>query len=278
MLTAPSTRSWILSAFADRRADCLLLLVFCAGGSVLASAQTERSRLPPVLPTTAAPYSSPSPTQHPVHRAAVTYTAGLLTVAASNSSLNQILRDIARQTGMKLTGAVTEERVFGTYGPASPSAVLSTLLDGTGSNLLIVQNASSMPTELILTQRVGGATPPNPNASSFDDNDSSAEDVPQVNRYTPPPPAQPVAAQPTNSRASNRTGTGGVDTNPAATSPSSTSQQLVFPAADATTPPATATITPTGPDPAGESVKTPQQIFEQLQRLRQQQTQQQKPQ
>ena len=200
----------------------------------------------------------------------VTFNGTLLTVAASDSSLNQILREIAQKTGMKITGGVKEDRVFGTYGPASPSVVLATLLDGTGSNLLIVQDASHQPTELVLSPRVGTVTPPNPNAAGFDDSDDTSETSPQpVGSQVP----SPVPSS-TNSRAPYRTGTGGMETNPAATAPSSTSQQVAFPPIDATSPPSTATTTPVGADPSPDAVRTPQQIFEQLQKLRQQQTQQ----
>ena len=278
MSTAPPLRPRILSSVTCRRGLSLLLLPLCAHSNARVFAQADPSRLPSTLPTSAAAYSATNSPPRTARRAEVTYLGGLLTVAATNSSLNQILREIARQTGMKVTGRVAEDRVFGTYGPAPPSTVLATLLDGTGTNLLMVQDASHAPTELILTPRIGGVTPPNPNAPSFENNDSSAEDAPQFIRPAPIAPAQPASSPPANSRASDRTGTGGIDTNPAATAPSSTTQQLAFPPVDATTPPATATITPTTPDPAPDSVKTPQQIFEQLQRLRQRQIQQPKPQ
>ncbi len=109
----------------------------------------------------------------PASRANVTYANGLLTVSATNSSLNQILREISRQTGMKITGGVTDERVFGNYGPGSPATILATLLDGTGSNMLLVQSngvgSNPAPAELVLTPRHGGPTPPNPNAPGFND-------------------------------------------------------------------------------------------------------------
>ncbi len=277
MPSIPSTRS--LKSFDGTGWRALLLLVLslsaCANARILA--QADSSRRPASLPTTATTLGSTPPPTRTARRAEVIYAGGLLTVVASNSSLNQILRETAHQTGMKITGGVAEDRVFGTYGPAPPSQVLATLLDGTGTNLLLVQDASHAPTELILTPRIGAATPPNPNAPNFEDNDSLSDDAPQEIRSVPPAPVLP-SIQPANSRNSDQSGTGGIDTNPAATSPSSTTQQLAFPPVDATTPPATATITPTTPDTTSDTVKTPQQIFEQLQKLRQQQTQQPKPQ
>jgi hypothetical protein len=226
-----------------------------------------------ILPTVAASTTQSVSSRTQGREDQVTYVGGLLTVVVNNASLNQIVREIAQKTGMKVKGRVSDDRVFGTYGPESPLVVLTTLLDGNGSNVLLVQNALNLPTELILTPRAGGPTPPNPNAQYAEDNTAEA----------PPQAAPPIAPRPqtyqnlSNSRSSGRTGTGGIDTNPAATAPSSTTQQVAFPPIDGSTPPATATTTPTTPttpDPSPATVKTPQQIFEQLQKLRQQQTQQ----
>lgn len=161
--------------------------LFCAfslaaGSLANAAAQRVPSTLPPTPPTTApalqvAPLAaSPgySDAANRAHSADVLYASGLLSINANNSSLNQILREIARQTGMKITGGVRDERVFGHYGPASPELILETLLDGTSTNMLLRQTASNAPAELILTPRGGAATPPDPNASlaasTYDEN------------------------------------------------------------------------------------------------------------
>ncbi len=169
----------------------------------------------------------------------MTFADGQLAVDADNSSLNQILREIGRQTGIKITGGVAEERVFGKYGPSAPSAVLAALLDGTASNVLMLQSDAASPGELILTPRQGGVTPPNPNAPGFDD-EGSGDDAqqPQVQQ----PAAQPVAAPPAN-----------------------------VPPASANNQPGAAPATTGDPATDPNAVKTPQQIYEQLQRLRQQQ-------
>jgi hypothetical protein len=106
--------------------------------------------------------ASSSAAQQTGHRAEVVYSQGKLEVNANNSSLNQILRDIALQTGMKITGGVADERVYGRYGPAAPVKILESLLDGTGINMLLMTTASDSSPELILTPRQGGATPPEP--------------------------------------------------------------------------------------------------------------------
>jgi len=145
--------------------------------------QRPASTLPPTAPTTLpaantlpAPIAATPDTTHPSNdpkRAEVTYAAGLIDVRADNSSLNQILHSISRLTGMTITGGVADERVFGNYGPAEPSTILATLLDGTGSNMLLRISTTDAPSELIITPRNGGPTPPNPNASHFEDEDPS---------------------------------------------------------------------------------------------------------
>jgi hypothetical protein len=189
---------------------------------------------PPPVPLT--------PSQRPPQPAQVTYADSTLSVDADNASLNQILRQIASDTGIKITGGVAEERVFGHYGPDSPAQVLAALLDGTGSNMILVHHDGAAPSELILTPRQGGPTPPNPNASAV--NNRPEPEEPSRQSMQPPPSAPPQGnpvIPPVNPGA------------PTGASPANSSQPADNP----------------------NGVKTPQQIYEQLQRMRQQQQQQQ---
>jgi len=202
---------------------------------------TPPSTLPATQPTAPEQPQIPlTPSQRPPKRAQVTYSGGLLSVSADNASLNQILRQIADDTGMKITGSVRDDRVFGQYGPEDPAQILAELLDGTGSNMILVQRDSTAPSELILTPRQGGPSPPNPNASAFNDRPEPQEAP--VQPQPAPPETQPQAAAPNVP-----------PVNPAAPGGSSTAN-------------------PSQPD-SPNGVKTPQQIYEQLQRLRQQQQQ-----
>ncbi len=187
------------------------------------------SSLPAAQPTAQTPLQAAQP--EPKH-AQVRYAGGLLSVSADNSSLNQILRQISQETGMKITGGVTDERVFGQYGPATPSQVLATLLDGTGSNMLLLHREGDLPAQLVLTPRTGGPSPPNPNAAVFDE------------RSEPEESREPVASGLPNPGGLNQSSRG------AASPP------------DGSAPPAASQ--PESPN----GVKTPQQIYEQLQRLR----------
>lgn len=119
----------------------------------------------------------------------MTYTGDQLEIHADNSSLNQILRSISHLTGLKITGGVPEQRVFGAYGPAPVAAVLATLLDGTGTNILLLEGSATTPPVLVLTPRSGGAAPPGPDSpiySAYDTADHAAAPGRQ-----PPPSAPP---------------------------------------------------------------------------------------
>ncbi len=163
-------------------------------GSGLATAPTTaRSGIAP-LAATGTPAAHPGERHH---RAQVSCTAGQLTVHADNSSLNGILRSVSRCTGMRITGGVVDQRVFGDYGPAAPATVIATLLDGTGSNMLLLETASDQPAELVLTPRTGGPTPPGPNAVPDDDADAeNAAAVPAQSGGAQTGPAQTGATQP----------------------------------------------------------------------------------
>lgn len=259
------------------------------------------------------------------HRARVTYVNGLLDVRADNSSLNQILREIARETGMKIIGGVADQRVFGNYGPAPAGTVLQTLLDGTNTNVLLQERAATHePEELILTPRSGGVTPPGPSSPAYDATESEPELPlpapvaqpapapvartavsalrPGANAAAPastppsiPPPANNVLGSPNNvsPTASTLPVTNSV---PVSSLPTPSTAQPVSGIVDApnppppgsttagftsqtppdnnpnTAPPATspATTPPTATQTAPNGVKTPQQIYEELKQLQQQ--------
>ena len=238
--------------------------------SALPSNPTTNNLSAPAAPAgTAVSGPAPLQTKGRSQRAEIRYNDGLLTVDAKNSSLNGILREIGRQTGMKITGGVQEDRVFGVYGPGAPSEILATLLDGTGSNMLLVQSQNQAPTELILSPRHGGVTPPNPNASQEEDAQAPPAYIAPPNRpeaarrFPQPglPQRLPEGLPPGNAPQGSAQGTQGNSTD-----------QVVFPPINGSTPAATGTTSSDTPQ-GSDTTKTPQQIFDQLQKLRQQQQQ-----
>lgn len=162
-----------MSSFRFAPLAAVLVSSLLAGSRAQAQAG---STLPATLPTSAtAPLVGASTPADRAgarrHRAQVTCTGGQLQVRADNSSLNGILHSVAQCTGMKITGGVADQRVYGNYGPAMPATVLATLLDGTGTNILLRETASDQPAELILTPRMGGPTPPSPGPADEDEAD-----------------------------------------------------------------------------------------------------------
>jgi hypothetical protein len=226
-----------------------------------------QSGLPAISPTSTPPAAAVpgEPAADPAatavktpHAATVSYSDGRLTISADNSSLNQILREISRQTGMKITGGVNDERVYGTYGPSGLALVLTALLDGTGSNMMLTAGPAGGPGELILTPRQGGPTPPNPSAPGFED-DASTDD-----RVQPPKPVRPFAPlMPPPVVQQPRGAVNGAV--PAVSTPAGST-----PAASATSSDGSVPQSPNG-------VKTPQQIYQQLQEMQRQKQAQQQP-
>jgi hypothetical protein len=232
-----------------------------AGGGVLVAGALALAQSPalPATPPTAAsvPAAAAKIAQPAAHRAQVVYSGGQLTITADNSSLNQILRDVSRQTGMKITGGVADQRVFGKIGPGAADGILTSLLDGTGSNMLLRENAAHTPVELVLSPRGGGATPPGPFASSPED-DAPAIDESPAQAVAPPSQQSQGPPQPSAPQAS---GFGGGPVSVPAAGPGAAPSSAPFPS----------TIHSNPQSPNG--VLTPQQVLQQLQQLQQQQQQ-----
>lgn len=154
-----------------------------------------------VTPT---PVETPPPPDWPVNDkaapAAVDWNGRVLSISATNSSLQQILADISNATGLKVEGAAADQRIYGSYGPAPARDVLSELLDGSGYNVLMIgDQGQGTPRTLVLTVK-GSAPAPHPGVSG-QGKQPSDEDVeepeqpeqPDPNMHRPPgiQPMQP---------------------------------------------------------------------------------------
>jgi hypothetical protein len=83
-------------------------------------------------------------------------------------------------------GAATDERIYGTYGPAPARDVLNQLLDGSGYNVLMVgDKGEGTPRELVLTARSHAAAAST--AANGQVRQSAEEDQPEE-----PEPVEPV--------------------------------------------------------------------------------------
>jgi hypothetical protein len=262
------------------------------------SAQAPVSGLPSTPPTTlpagnasSAPIAgTPAAEEQPVnkpHRADVTYNDGQLDVRAANSSLNQILRSISRLTGLKITGGVQDQRVFGNYGPASVSSVLAILLDGTETNILLLEGDAINPPKLMLTPRGSGPTPPSPDSAvyaAYDEN--AAENAPgaqpvQDNATQPASPQTPVPSEPVSVQPLNNVNGSPSNTSPtASTFPTTHSVPIDTIPTPSTTPATSGIVDAPNPPPPGSTTGTapngtltPEQVAQQLLKMQQQQQQ-----
>ncbi len=197
--------------------------------------------------------------------AAVTWTGAVLSVRANGQSLPAILRQIARLTGMKVTGGAPGEPVFGTYGPGPVQDVMASLFDGLNINMLLVNDSPTKPKELILTARTGGATPPAPTqdvtveAGSPNGNPADANLAqPRPGRHTSPDSFQGTP-QPGDGQQGAGIPAGGIAPSlPPMNNPNDTSGST-------TATPTDANGTPQSPN----GVRTPEQIFEELRKRQQ---------
>ena len=158
---------------------------------VAAKTQVVAPQVSAVPPEPVAPKPPDWPANAEPSTATVEWNSKGLQIAASNSSLQQILKDVATATGAKVSGLGADQRVFGSFGPGPARDVLSQLLEGSGYNVLMVgEQGQGAPREIVLSKQQSGPSQRPMNSQSNDDSDanSDVDEQPQ-----PPPPPQPQA-------------------------------------------------------------------------------------
>ena len=231
-------------------------------------------------PIASTPLTSAPPSTRP-RAAQVQFANGMLDVRADDSSLRQILRAIARRTGMKITGGVADQRVYGNYGPAPASSILATLLDGTGVNMFLRSTPDAVPVELLLTPRTGEVTPPILDTSVDEDaNETAPAERPEqsfaggtAGQNTTPsgPGSVPQPMNDVNGSPNNTSPT-------ASTFPTTNSVPIDTIPSPSTTPSTSGIVDAPNPPPPGSttspSAATPEGIYQQLLKLQQKQQKQ----
>ncbi|MDR3742107.1 MAG: hypothetical protein P4L40_24060 [Terracidiphilus sp.] len=150
------------------------------------------------VPAPVAPPAPNWPANNQPGHAAISWDSRRLRIEASNSSLLQILSDVASATGTRIEGAGADQRVFGSYGPGTPRDVLAQLLQGSGYNILMIgDSGQGLPREVVLTARGGGGSAPSlpgrpqyqPQSQADDDNvDDTPAPEPEPPQPAPVPP------------------------------------------------------------------------------------------
>ncbi len=151
-------------------------------------------------PTTAV--AAPSLLDQPAQAAKVDLSGGKLTVEADNSSLTAILHQVSSSAGMTIDGLNKDVRVFGTYGPGDPRDILSSLLDGTGYNVVMFGKTSAgTPSQLALTTRGAALLKGSQGMQHAAAQNQEDDEDPQPTQYqdpAPPPAAPPANPNPPN--------------------------------------------------------------------------------
>ncbi len=123
--------------------------------------------------------------------ASVEWDSHGLHIAAVNSSLEQILKDVSTATGAKIEGLGADQRVFGEYGPGQARDVLSQLLQGSGYNVIMIgDQGHGAPRQVLLSVRQSGGvqpaarpnTPANNEEDEVDEQPAPAEPAPGIVR------------------------------------------------------------------------------------------------
>jgi hypothetical protein len=91
----------------------------------------------------------------------VQFSQGILAIHANCTDFTLLMQEIARATGVKISGAPPDSVIFGNFGPGPVSEVFADLLTGTGTNMMYMEH-HDRPNELIITPRTGRASPPSP--------------------------------------------------------------------------------------------------------------------
>lgn len=174
--------------------------------SSTASTHTAKahSRKPaPVVEAPQAPAAPPTLEQQPPVPPQVTYQNGQLTIDAQNATLSQVLHSVQTQTGasVDIPSGAGGERVVATLGPGKPKDVLSSLLNGSKFDyvLLGVANNPGAVQKVILLARTSSTAsntaqmnvrPPQPQ-QGIEPPEEDPQNEPEVENQPPLTPGQP---------------------------------------------------------------------------------------
>jgi len=162
------------------------------------AAKPSAQQAPPKAPSAPpAPKIPDWPANKKPTDASVIWDSHGLFIQASNSSLDQILTEVALKTGAKLEGMGADERIFGSYGPGPARDVLNKLLEGSGYNILMVGDlGGGAPRRIVLSGRPTGTA--QPSVTSTPENSEANQDVQQISNQSSQPYAPPGIGVPGN--------------------------------------------------------------------------------
>lgn len=202
----------LIIGYDSRKALLPLLAILCFAPIVVAHSQTGKTEAIPTNPmlvkdpqklrSVRKQTNGAKPENRTLRMASppvsVTFQSGLLTLHSQGGDLVDILQQVSTVTGMLISGSVQSNHVYGDYGPANPSNVLTDLLSGSGYNFMMVGTTNGgAPRELLLTQK--GGEPLHPPAPQVQQPKREVENVPEDQDeqlgpgaipHVPPPPSE----------------------------------------------------------------------------------------
>ena len=202
----PRTRRWIALGLLLATPLLYAQTTAPATHSTTPHRKSHKAQKPLVLPPLpSGPLLQVPMDQLPAMPAKVGYQGGLLTIAAQNSTLGEILRDVRKLTGasIDIPPGSGGERVVAYLGPGAPRDVLAALLNGTSLNYVMLGSSSDpmMISSVVLSLKPS-ATGETPTAANLYQNNPGAA---PPNRFPQPQPfnRQLVAPQPGNVQPAN---------------------------------------------------------------------------
>jgi hypothetical protein len=166
-------------------------------GQAPAAPQPATSPAPAQVAPAAAANVPPSLLDKPAQPAKIDLAAGRLAIEANNSSLSEILHQVTTTSGMTVDGLNKDQRVFGSYGPGDPQEVLSSLLHGSGYNVVMLgRTETGAPRQLTLSPRGAGVAHGGPSQPQSTAQEEDNEDEVQAQPEPPPPPENPAQGTP----------------------------------------------------------------------------------
>ncbi|MGD0508883.1 MAG: hypothetical protein ABSA27_13850 [Terriglobales bacterium] len=243
------------------------------------SHKTQKAPNPVVLPPLpSGPLSQLPMDQIPATKATVSFDGGLLTIAAQNSTLGEILRDVRRLTGASIEipqGSAASERVVTHLGPGAPRDVMAVLLNGSSFDYVML-GSSSDPTAVSSVILIAKPSGPGDNQAAANGPQGNPGTMPANGARPQPFNRQVIAGQPGNGQLASVQEDSKDDDSDTADDNSEDQAQPGQPAQPDTTG-ANANVNvqdqqqPPDPNQPNAGPKTPEQILEMMQKQRQQQ-------
>jgi hypothetical protein len=155
-----------------------------------------------VAPVAEAPQTPPAPPtleQQPPTLPQVSYQNGQLSIDARNATLSQVLRSVQAQTGasIDMPPGGGSERVVAKLGPGKPKDVLSSLLNGSRFNYVILgsPNGSGGVQKVILIAKSTSGAEPSVNTAQNSPPPAAEPSDDEVPQNEPEPEVQPMQVQ-----------------------------------------------------------------------------------